>query len=100
MSRPPSLDIAVLNCLRDGSLEQSMTCGRTAAARSEHICARIYARVLAQKMWGTVWFSLFYEAGFSSTINYLNGNLGGAEEDRTPDLCSAIAALSQLSYGP
>jgi YggT family protein len=25
---------------------------------------------------------------------------GGAEEDRTPDLCSAIAALSQLSYGP
>ncbi len=26
--------------------------------------------------------------------------VGGAEEDRTPDLCSAIAALSQLSYGP
>ena len=26
--------------------------------------------------------------------------IGGAEEDRTPDLCSAIAALSQLSYGP
>ena len=25
---------------------------------------------------------------------------GGAEGDRTPDLCSAIAALSQLSYGP
>ena len=25
---------------------------------------------------------------------------GGAEEDRTPDLCSAIAALSHLSYGP
>jgi hypothetical protein len=27
-------------------------------------------------------------------------SIGGAEEDRTPDLCSAIAALSQLSYGP
>jgi hypothetical protein len=24
----------------------------------------------------------------------------GAEGDRTPDLCNAIAALSQLSYGP
>lgn len=28
-----------------------------------------------------------------------DGN-GGAEGDRTPDLCNAIAALSQLSYGP
>ena len=26
--------------------------------------------------------------------------VGGAERDRTADLCSAIAALSQLSYGP
>jgi hypothetical protein len=26
--------------------------------------------------------------------------VGGAEGDRTPDLCNAIAALSQLSYGP
>ena len=25
---------------------------------------------------------------------------GGAEGNRTPDLSSAIAALSQLSYGP
>ena len=25
---------------------------------------------------------------------------GGAEGNRTPDLCSAIAALSHLSYGP
>jgi hypothetical protein len=25
---------------------------------------------------------------------------GGAEGSRTPDLCSAIAALSQLSYSP
>ena len=25
---------------------------------------------------------------------------GGAEEDRTPDLCIANATLSQLSYGP
>jgi hypothetical protein len=27
-------------------------------------------------------------------------NCHGAEGDRTPDLCSAIAALSQLSYSP
>ena len=27
-------------------------------------------------------------------------NASGAEGDRTPDLCSAIAALSQLSYSP
>src|SRR4051812_18386674 len=27
-------------------------------------------------------------------------NISGAEGDRTPDLCSAIAALSQLSYSP
>ena len=27
-------------------------------------------------------------------------SLHGAEGDRTPDLCSAIAALSQLSYSP
>ena len=26
--------------------------------------------------------------------------IGGAEGIRTPDLCSAIAALSQLSYSP
>ena len=26
--------------------------------------------------------------------------LGGEEEDRTPDLCIANAALSQLSYPP
>ncbi len=26
--------------------------------------------------------------------------MNGAEGDRTPDLCSAIAALSQLSYRP
>ena len=28
------------------------------------------------------------------------GHLHGAEGSRTPDLCSAIAALSQLSYSP
>jgi hypothetical protein len=26
--------------------------------------------------------------------------IGGAEGNRTPDLCSAIAALSHLSYSP
>jgi hypothetical protein len=30
----------------------------------------------------------------------LNRNYGGAEGDRTPDLCDAIVALSQLSYDP
>jgi hypothetical protein len=29
-----------------------------------------------------------------------DGLIGGAEEDRTPDLCIANASLSQLSYGP
>ena len=28
------------------------------------------------------------------------GRYGGASRDRTDDLCSAIAALSQLSYSP
>ena len=28
------------------------------------------------------------------------GKVGGAEEDRTPDLLRARQALSQLSYGP
>jgi hypothetical protein len=28
------------------------------------------------------------------------GKIGGAEEDRTPDLRIANATLSQLSYGP
>ena len=28
------------------------------------------------------------------------GYIGGADRNRTDDLCSAIAALSQLSYGP
>jgi hypothetical protein len=30
----------------------------------------------------------------------INEYRGGAEGNRTPDLCSAIAALSHLSYGP
>ena len=30
----------------------------------------------------------------------LSENIYGAEGSRTPDLCSAIAALSQLSYSP
>ena len=31
---------------------------------------------------------------------WIDDNGGGAEGNRTPDLCSAIAALSHLSYGP
>ncbi len=30
----------------------------------------------------------------------VSARVGGAEGNRTPDLCSAIAALSHLSYGP
>ena len=30
----------------------------------------------------------------------IKGWIGGAREDRTPDLLNAIQALSQLSYGP
>lgn len=37
--------------------------------------------------------------GFSRCICYLE-EIGGAEEDRTPDLRIANASLSQLSYGP
>ena len=36
--------------------------------------------------------------GFSTEKNGIY--LSGAEEDRTPDLSIANAALSQLSYGP
>jgi hypothetical protein len=31
---------------------------------------------------------------------FLRPEAGGAEGNRTPDLCSAIAALSHLSYSP
>jgi hypothetical protein len=34
------------------------------------------------------------------SIRHLRLYVGGAEEDRTPDLCIANAALSQLSYRP
>ena len=33
-------------------------------------------------------------------IVYEEIEIGGDEGDRTPDLCNAIAALSQLSYVP
>ena len=36
----------------------------------------------------------------STNLNALGEKIGGAEGIRTPDLCSAIAALSQLSYSP
>jgi hypothetical protein len=35
-----------------------------------------------------------------AAINFQLRTFNGAEGDRTPDLCSAIAALSQLSYSP
>ena len=38
--------------------------------------------------------------GISFYFNLLKNRNGGAEGDRTPDLCNAIAALSRLSYGP
>jgi hypothetical protein len=36
----------------------------------------------------------------SSALPLSYGGRSGAEGNRTPDLCSAIAALSHLSYGP
>ena len=41
------------------------------------------------------WNSTSYRTAAGST-----GKIYGAEGSRTPDLCSAIAALSQLSYSP
>jgi hypothetical protein len=40
------------------------------------------------------------QGGWSKWHKYNHEGLGGAEGNRTPDLCSAIAALSHLSYGP
>ena len=40
-------------------------------------------------------------SGMSKQSNFRDSLNGcGAEENRTPDLCNANAALSQLSYGP
>ena len=33
-------------------------------------------------------------------LTVVNGFIGGAKGDRTPDLMTASHALSQLSYGP
>ena len=38
--------------------------------------------------------------GLTNFSQPLNMTFGGAEEDRTPDLLTAIQALSQLSYSP
>ena len=43
---------------------------------------------------------LLWKSSFAQQCGGVPGLVGGAEEDRTPDLCSAIAALSHLSYGP
>ena len=40
------------------------------------------------------------EIAGGSYYPHLNLKLGGDNRDRTDDLCSAIAALSQLSYVP
>ncbi len=37
---------------------------------------------------------------FAAFLARLGNIVGGAEEDRTPDLLRARQALSQLSYGP
>ncbi len=39
-------------------------------------------------------------SGGGQPFNFQAAKSSGAEGDRTPDLCSAIAALSQLSYSP
>jgi hypothetical protein len=35
-----------------------------------------------------------------NSLEFSTTGAGGAEGNRTPDLCSAIAALSHLSYSP
>ncbi len=40
------------------------------------------------------------EPGLAFQPKRVRAEAGGAEGNRTPDLCSAIAALSHLSYGP
>ena len=42
----------------------------------------------------------FRVTGKGKAVSSDHGKIGGAEEIRTPDLCIANAALSQLSYGP
>ncbi len=37
---------------------------------------------------------------YPAELQGLKSDIGGAEEDRTPDLRIANATLSQLSYGP
>ena len=37
---------------------------------------------------------------FAATTSYDFHSIGGAREDRTPDLLHAMQTLSQLSYGP
>jgi hypothetical protein len=55
--------------------------------------------MVIKKVRGIVWAWVFEQNKIRRQNNAL-GVVGGAEEDRTPDLCSAIAALSHLSYGP
>jgi hypothetical protein len=64
------------------------------------MCSFVATRLVAQKMWGILWVSVSNVDKFRRRNNALGGVFGGAEGNRTPDLCSAIAALSHLSYGP
>ena len=44
--------------------------------------------------------ALLTSAHRTELFDFLEERIGGAEEDRTPDLLTASQALSQLSYGP
>ena len=70
-------------------------------------------RLLIGKVFAQTWshltntaFPYFFRTGkkkrpgISAKSLIKNGFIGGEEEDRTPDLCIANAALSQLSYPP
>ena len=70
------------------------------APESEAILVRIPIAHRLQAAWRIVTTHEFVVADNASIYAQLINSIGGAEEDRTPDLRVANATLSQLSYGP
>lgn len=55
---------------------------------------------LLNLLWWDKWWDKNVRQKSSQITQWLNGQIGGAEGDRTPDLSHAMRTLSQLSYGP